>query len=165
MFDNRSICDTFSLPSILEKEAYAMADENDLPPLKNFGRSRCSTEFIAVFCDFSADRSTCDACGRVHFTNRDLQSYEEGELAGLLAAEQADPERYVSHQRANDPILITELLPGQTVVIDCPCGFAGEIESFLRAEAKKIHQYQSQINMIGKMAASVIRSASQPYKS
>lgn len=76
-------------------------------------------------------------CGRVHYTSGGA-FMEPGELAGLEAKRQCQPDRYIPS--TDDSVSITDAF-GVTYVWGCPCEWAEKMERALWSACREIIAY------------------------
>jgi len=99
-----------------------------------------SDEFMEAVVHFSTESSIeCELCERVHFVDREVNSYEEGELEELREQQSKEPDRYLS---SGDDIS-WGYLDRKQVVEDCPCNRASMYEAMIVNNMSIISDYLS----------------------
>lgn len=100
----------------------------------------------------SGCRREC-ACGRIHFDISDNGwDWDDGELENLRVGAKEKPDQYFKQSGA----VQTMLIDGMEFVMDCPCGYALKVETFIRQNAERIKDYLAQWSKTLKAKADAI---------
>lgn len=104
--------------------------------------SSCSREFQEAISSKGSIQIVCEACGRNHFVDNDLNPDSTGvDVARLVAEAEQHPNQYVRHDPADDDMISWFEWNGCEVVFDCPCGFAAKLEQTLWQRRSEITKY------------------------
>ena len=99
-----------------------------------------SEMFMDLVCHHGSIRISCELCGREHFAcGSKVIDYEDGELEGLQAKADREPDKYVAHHDA-DSISWGDL-DGKRVVWGCVCHRARRFEDFIWSHRDLIIAY------------------------
>ena len=99
--------------------------------------NQCSELFENAFDSHTGGCVRNCMCGRVHFDDVGVYSWEEGELEDLEQKSQEHPDRYIAHDHSVGCMYID----GAKFVYDCPCGKAAKYEEFILKHAEQISEY------------------------
>lgn len=93
-------------------------------------------EFERIFSWGGTPQAMC-CCGRIHYASGG-DFMEEGELAALEAKRKEKPDRYIP--TTDDSVGIADVF-GVIYVWNCPCNWAGHMESSLWSRRRQIIAY------------------------
>ena len=102
---------------------------------------RVSEEFWDAVIHAGSNVIDCGLCGRTHFVEDSMSSYEEGELEKLHALSEENPDRTIFH--ANADSVSWGSIDGKQVVYGCPCNGAAKYETLFWESRRIISQYFS----------------------
>ncbi|HUD20669.1 MAG TPA: hypothetical protein VMQ44_01210, partial [Candidatus Saccharimonadales bacterium] len=82
----------------------------------------------------------CEACGRVHFLDENLNDFEEGEYKEYKDGAEKDPDKYIGHD-SDGPSIGYMHFNDKQVVFDCPCNYTRQLENLLWHHAGDVAEY------------------------
>ncbi len=90
-----------------------------------------------AFCHSSSISVECEWCGRVHFCDRDLSAYDEGDYERYKQGESQQPEAYIPWPEDS---IRYGVFGGKQFVFECPCNAAAMIENALMGSIRDISE-------------------------